>query len=60
MNHDLDLFRSIVNELMNEEEKEPVLQPDAPEALFSKLNIHLSEEYKSHQLLKYSFYSNIK
>tara|TARA_B100001115_G_scaffold122664_1_gene91743 strand:+ start:702 stop:2075 length:1374 start_codon:yes stop_codon:yes gene_type:complete len=49
MNHDLDLFRSIVNELMNEEEKEPVLQPDAPEALFSKLNIHLSEEGISDQ-----------
>ena len=25
MNHDLDLFRSIVNELMNEEEKEVVV-----------------------------------
>lgn len=49
MNHDLDLFRSIVNELMNEEEKEPVLQPEAPEALFNKLNIHLSEEGISDQ-----------
>lgn len=44
MNHDLDLFRSLVESLLKEEEKVPVLQPEAPETLFKRLQIGLSEE----------------
>ncbi len=44
MKNDLDLFRSIAEELLSAEEKEPVLKPESPELLFSKLNIQLGEE----------------
>lgn len=44
MKNDLDLFRSIAEDLMKAEEKEPVLRPEAPEALFTRLEISLSEE----------------
>jgi glutamate/tyrosine decarboxylase-like PLP-dependent enzyme len=44
MKQDLDLFRSIVDELLRNEEQEPVLKPEEPEVLFKKLNIKLSKD----------------
>lgn len=49
MNHDLDLFRSLVETLLEEEKKEPVLEPEAPEVLFERLQIQLSEQGISDQ-----------
>jgi len=43
MNHDLALFQSIADALLEEEEKEPVLSPEAPEELFKRLQIDLKE-----------------
>ncbi len=44
MNNDLDLFRSIAEELFEAEKLEPVLKPMEPLALFSKLDISLNQE----------------
>jgi sulfinoalanine decarboxylase len=44
MMNDLDLFRSIAEDLMQAEKDEPVLKPMEPKALFSKLDIALSDE----------------
>lgn len=44
MTNDLDLFRSIAEDLFKAEEQEPVLKPEEPSALFSKLDIALSED----------------
>lgn len=44
MKNDLDLFRSIADELMKAEQEEPVLKPEAPENLFERLNIELSDD----------------
>lgn len=44
MRNDLDLFRSIAEDLFKAEEKEAVLRPEAPEKLFARLNIKLQDE----------------
>ncbi len=44
MKKDLDLFRSIADELFQAEEKEPVLKPLNPQELFDQLDLSLSEE----------------
>lgn len=44
MKNDLDLFRSIADDLVQAETKEPVLKPEAPETLFKRLNLSLEED----------------
>lgn len=41
---DLDLFRDLVETLLKEEDKEPVLKPEAPDVLFKRLQIELGEQ----------------
>lgn len=44
MKNDLDLFRSIADDLVLAESREPVLKPETPETLFKRLNLDLDEE----------------
>ena len=44
MNNDLDLFRSIADDLFKAEKVEPVLKPMEPSVLFSNLDISLSQD----------------